>query len=159
MDRNLAEKIWNVIFPILQIVQSNLGRPPHSAKKAFFGILYVLENGCKWRCLPRYFGPKSTVHGKYMKWLRAGLIDQALIAARKIYLGVTNAFPNWGASDTSTSKAPHAKFSGKNPTDRGKRGVKKNIICDSKGAPLFVAISPANQHDSKTLLPLLKQAR
>lgn len=50
-------------------------------------------------------------------------------------------------------------FFWKNPTDRSKRGVKKNMLCDSRGAPLVLTIAPANQHDSKTLLELLDLAK
>ena len=64
MDKNLAEKIWHVVMPVLQIIKLHRGRPQHNPKKAFLGILYVLENGIKWSCLPRYYGAKSTVHGK-----------------------------------------------------------------------------------------------
>jgi len=32
--------------------------------------------------------------------------------------------------DTSSIKAPFARFGGKNPTDRAKNGVKKGIVID-----------------------------
>ena len=159
MDKNLAEKIWNVVASILQTAKLNRGRPQHSPKKAFFGILFVLENGIKWRCLPRCYGAKSTVHGKYMKWINTGLIQKAFEAMRNLYLANSKAFSNWLATDTSSCKAPYANFSGKNPTDRAKRGVKKNILCDSRGAPLVLTVAPANRHDSKTLLELLDLAK
>ena len=159
MDKNLAEKIWHVVMPVLQIIKLHRGRPQHNPKKAFLGILYVLENGIKWSCLPRYYGAKSTVHGKYMKWVLAGLIQKAFEAIRALYLANSSAFNNWYATDTSSCKAPYANFSGKNPTDRAKRGVKKNILCDSRGAPLVLTVAPANRHDSKTLLELLDLAK
>ena len=47
------------------------------------------------------------------------------------------------------SKAPLAvDWSGKNPTDRGKRGVKRNIIVDINGASLAITTGPTNRHDS-----------
>jgi putative transposase len=40
---------------------------------------------------------------------------------------------------------------GKNPTDRGKQGVKKSLLVEAEGGPLAVAISGANTHDSQLL--------
>ncbi len=40
---------------------------------------------------------------------------------------------------------------GKNPTDRGKNGVKRSLVVDAKGGPLGVVIAGANVHDAKLL--------
>src|SRR5690606_33800864 len=64
---------------------------------------------------------------------------------------------NWLSFDTSSRKSPRLKNSGKCPTDRGKRGIKIALMVDRKGKPLFVDVVPANQHDSKTLLPVINQ--
>ena len=39
-------------------------------------------------------------------------------------------------------------FTGKNPTDRGKNGVKRGLIVEEDGGPLGVIVAPANAHDS-----------
>jgi putative transposase len=41
------------------------------------------------------------------------------------------------------------KKTGKNPTDRGKLGVKRSILTDRRGMPIGVAVSGANTHDQK----------
>jgi transposase len=155
MSNILAEKIWSVAKPILQTGTQRVGRPEFDARSAFFGIIFVLENGIKWRCLPSEYGKVSTVHGKFTKWIRDGKIQRLFEMIRNEYLLKSDAFKNWYAVDTSYSKAPYAKYSGKNPTDRGKRGIKKNLAIDSRGAPLAVGVGPANQHDSQTLLEIL----
>ena len=155
MKNILAEKIWAVAGSILQKENQLTGRPEFDARRTFFGIMFVLENGIKWRFLPCEYGKVSTVHGKFMKWIREGKIQRVFEMIRNEYLLKTDAFKNWYAVDTSYSKAPYAKYSGKNPTDRGKRGIKKNLAIDSRGAPLAVGIGPANQHDSQTLLEIL----
>lgn len=38
---------------------------------------------------------------------------------------------------------------GPNPTDRGKRGVKRSLLVEGKGVPVGVAVDGANRHDSK----------
>ena len=41
------------------------------------------------------------------------------------------------------------KKTGKNPTDRGKLGVKRSVLIDGRGVPLGVAVDGANVHDQK----------
>lgn len=38
---------------------------------------------------------------------------------------------------------------GKNPTDRGKQGVKRSILTEAHGRPVGVAMAGANRHDIK----------
>jgi putative transposase len=40
---------------------------------------------------------------------------------------------------------------GKNPTDRGKQGVKKSLLVEADGGPLGIAISAANVNDTQLL--------
>lgn len=40
---------------------------------------------------------------------------------------------------------------GKNPTDRGKQGVKKSLLTEADGGPLGIVITGANVHDSQVL--------
>ena len=40
---------------------------------------------------------------------------------------------------------------GKNPTDRGKTGVKRSLVVEADGGPLGVVIAGANVHDAKLL--------
>jgi transposase len=41
------------------------------------------------------------------------------------------------------------KKAGRNPTDRGKQGVKRNLMTDDNGLPLSLVIAAANTHDIK----------
>jgi len=157
MQKILAEKLWAVAAPVLVSKKSHVGRPEYDNKKTFFGLLYILENGVKWKCLPPEYGKISTIHGKYKRWVRLGFIKEIFQIARERYLLSTDAFKNWHAVDTSSSKAQFARFSGKSPVDRSKRGIKKNIVVDSRGAPVIATIEPANKHDSKTLPSILRQ--
>jgi len=108
--------------------------------------------------MPEKYGCFSTVHGKYMKWARAGVYDKMMIKAREYYRK-RNSRNIWYALDALLKKAPFARFGGKNPTDRAKRGIKQAILVDRKGAPIFVCVAPANVHDSKLLEPVTKKMR
>ena len=39
-------------------------------------ILYVLENGCKWRALPKEFGQWSTIYKRFRRWSENGVLDR-----------------------------------------------------------------------------------
>lgn len=38
-------------------------------------ILYVAENGCKWRALPKRFGNWHTIYTRMNRWAKAGVLD------------------------------------------------------------------------------------
>jgi putative transposase len=48
------------------------------------------------------------------------------------------------------------KKTGKNPTDRGKLGVKRSVVTDSRGVPLGIALAGANVHDARLLRETLQ---
>ena len=39
-------------------------------------VLYVAEQGCKWRGLPGRFGPWHTVYTRMNRWSKSGVLDQ-----------------------------------------------------------------------------------
>ena len=41
------------------------------------------------------------------------------------------------------------KKTGRNPTDRGKRGVKRSLLTEGHGVPIGLAVDGANRHDMK----------
>jgi transposase len=54
-------------------------------------VLYVAENGCKWRALPERFGNWHTIYTRLRRWAAAGVLDrvfQALQAHRLIRIRV-----------------------------------------------------------------------
>jgi transposase len=44
---------------------------------------------------------------------------------------------------------------GPNPTDRGKNGSKRHVVCDGQGTPLAFIHTGANVHDSEQAIPLI----
>lgn len=65
-----------------------------------------------------------------------------------------------GAGKLWTARPPsrrwEGKKTGKNPTDRGKLGVKRSVLTDGRGVPLGVAIAGANAHDQRLLRDTLR---
>ena len=132
MKKIISDEFWNCMKDLFPNNQGKPGRPPMRPRKALSGIMFVLENGSKWRFLPSVYGKPTTVHGTFMRWIRNGTFESIVERAKKFYLSSTKSVPSWYAIDTSSSKAPYANWAGNNPTDRGKHGVKKSIIIDRK---------------------------
>lgn len=46
-------------------------------------VLYVVENGCKWRGLPSSFGKWHTVYTRLRRWQRKGVLDRVFRALQE----------------------------------------------------------------------------
>jgi len=46
-------------------------------------ILYVAENGCKWRGLPKRFGKWHTVYTRMNRWAKNGVLDRIFEALQR----------------------------------------------------------------------------
>ena len=46
-------------------------------------LLYVAEQGCKWRGLPRRFGPWHTIYTRMNRWSKNGVLDQVFERLQK----------------------------------------------------------------------------
>ena len=65
----------------------------------------------------------------------------------------------WLSVDGSMTEAPLAAVgekSGPNPTDRGKREVKRSVVTEAAGVPVGVTVAEANRNDHLLLAETLK---
>ena len=46
-------------------------------------ILYVAENGCKWRGLPKSFGNWHTIYTRMNRWAKAGVLDRVFTSLQE----------------------------------------------------------------------------
>ena len=46
-------------------------------------LLYVLENGCKWRALPKEFGNWHTIYMRMNRWSKSGVLEKLFEALQK----------------------------------------------------------------------------
>ncbi len=78
----LTDQQWERVSGLFPEQKPGLGRPRRDDRQVLGGILWVMDTGASWRELPEEeFGPNSTAHGRYRKWLKEGLwsrIVQAL---------------------------------------------------------------------------------
>lgn len=133
------------------------GRPPVDPRQVMAGILYVLRTGCQWNAVPREFGSGRTLHRYFQKWTRARVFKKMWQAGLLEYDLVKGIAWTWQAADGAMTKAPlGGGATGPNPTDRAKKGTKRSLLTDERGAPLGIVVSGANRHDSVLLGPTLE---
>jgi putative transposase len=80
--RRPLDTIWEVPDPLWQRIEPILrefwpkkptGRRVADRRRILNGILFRMRSGCQWDQLPRRFGPKSTVHGWFQRWVEGGV--------------------------------------------------------------------------------------
>jgi transposase len=84
----LTEDQYEVIRPLMPVQRGNVRIANLEVINA---VLYVAENGCKWRALPERFGNWHTIYTRLRRWAAAGVLDrvfQALQAHRLIRIRV-----------------------------------------------------------------------
>ncbi len=129
---------------------SKRGRPPVPDRRALNAIWYVLWTGCQWKALKReWFGvSSSTAHARMQLWQELGIFDAILTEMVRFYHKRRKIGWKWQSIDAKNCPAPlGGEQTGRNPTDRGKRGSKIHILVDKRGVPLAVYVSAANRHD------------
>lgn len=63
---------------------------------------------------------------------------------------------SWLSMDGCMTKSPLAgSKTGRNPTERGKQGVKRSLMTDANGLPLSLVVAGANTHDIKLVADTL----
>lgn len=135
------------------------GRPRASDRAVVNGIWYVLWTGCQWKAVHLdWFGVSSSViHERFQRWTRMGVFEKLMKRMAEYYAKERGGIGwKWQAMDSKNSPAPlGGGQTGKNPTDRGKRGAKINLMVDQSGAPLSVVLTGANRHDKVAAIELI----
>jgi len=74
----IPDALWEKIEPLLppELPKPRTGRPRMDNRKAMEAIFYVLRTKCAWKALPRSLGAKSTVHDRFLEWLKAGVFQR-----------------------------------------------------------------------------------
>jgi putative transposase len=134
------------------------GRPPCPDRAVMNALWYVLWTGCQWKALHRtWFGVSaSAVHARFQRWRRLGVFEKMMTFLAKHYGKRRKVKWKWQSLDSKSCPAPlGGEGTGRNPTDRGKRGSKIHLLVDKRGAPLSVIIGGANRHDKTAAVDVL----
>ena len=86
--KNLSEEQYELLRPYMPVQRGNVRISNLDVMNA---VLYVAENGCKWRALPKAFGNWHTIYTRLRRWTERGVLDrvfQALQAHQLIRIKV-----------------------------------------------------------------------
>lgn len=114
------------------------------------GIVYLLDNGCKWERLPPAYGNYKLVWYYFNKWMRFGVLEEALsILTRKLRTAQGRAAePSLVIIDSQSVKTT-AGTSDEVGYDAGKKikGRKRHLATDTKGNVMATGVTAASVHD------------
>ena len=153
---HLSAALWERIKPLLPVHTPKphpLGchRQRVPDRDVMEAIFFVLRTGCQWKALDVTGLTKgSTTHSRYQEWVKDGVFARLWDEALRAYDEVIGLDLEWTSPDGSLHKAPlGGKKTGRNPTDRGKGGVKRSLQVEAQGIPIGVELDGANRHDMK----------
>jgi putative transposase len=153
------EPLWQAVEPLLpeQPPKPKGGRPRMPDRQAFFAIFYLLHTGCQWNALPRSLGASSTVHDRFEEWVRADVFEQLWRTGLLEFDISVGLCWTWQSLDGAMTKAPlGGEATGANPTDRGKSGTKRHMLCEGHGLPIAAVVTGANRHDKTQVEAVLQ---
>nr|WP_202919538.1 IS5 family transposase [Saccharothrix deserti] len=138
-------------------------REKHCRRLIVDAILYVVDNGIKWRALPADFPPWPTVYKRFALWEKAGatqrlldgLRDRARPAAGRV------AAPSAAIVDSQSVRAAETVGKTTRGYDAGKKvnGRKRHIVVDTVGFLMAVLVTPASAQDRVAARSLLRRMR
>jgi transposase len=159
----LIEPIWQQFAALLPEREVNHPLGCHRRRipdhVVFEKLVQVLVFGCAYHRIADESCSATTLRERRDEWIELGVIDalrEAVLEAYDRFIGLDLSEV---AVDCCITKAPcGGEVAGRNPVDRGKRGIKRSTAVDAEGIPLAGVADSANHHDSPLLVPTLEHA-
>ena len=129
-------------------------------RKATMAIWCVAFCGLQWRAIGQLCDiPFNTLYTLFARWTRLGLWRRLLDRLRRAWrlaCGDTADSSTVVIDSRSCRAAPSGFTRG---IDGGKkiRGVKIQVAVDKHGIPMAIDVAPANTHDTKGIVPVLRE--
>lgn len=150
----IPEGLWECIEPILEdlYLARPTGRPRVSLRLVLDAIVFRMRTGCQGSRLPGRFGSDSTVHRRFQRFCRDGVLERLRALLADACDDLAGVDWEWQSADGRLGKARSGGGkTGRNPTDRGKPGTQISLVVEAGGGPLGVVLAGANVHDCKLL--------
>ena len=156
----LTDEQWELVEPMLpppRRRRDNRGRPWASNRACFEGILWILQTGAAWRCLPDEFPSPSTCWRRLKQWEDEGV----WLNAWRTLLGALDkeGLLKWDETFLDRqlcSRKKRGPAVGK--TKRGK-GTKWMVLVDGQGLPLGVRLESASPAEVTLAEATLQEVR
>ncbi|MFD7450862.1 IS5 family transposase [Kitasatospora sp. NPDC059827] len=147
---------WSLLEPLLPVPAwrtARGGRPEaHPRREIVDAILYIVDNGAKWRSLPADFPPPwRTVFGFFARWAKDGTLPRIVdLLRRRIRLGTGRSpWPVALVVDSQSVKAANTVPRGTSGYDPAKKltGRKRHLAVDLGGLLVDLLVTPADVPD------------
>lgn len=151
----LSDSQWSEISAI---IEPKVRKGKVSLQVIVSGIIYLLENGCKWKHLPVCYGCHKTVWYYYNKWMLYGTLEQLLYQLTvkvRTHKQKRKAEPTLVIVDSQSAKTA-AGTSESTGYDANKKvkGRKRHLAVDTAGNVVAAGITAASIHDKPGSLSL-----
>jgi len=119
----------------------------------FFDCLFsIVDNGIKMSYINEYCGISKSTFYYYFNILKySGLLEkihsEIIASVKNIDYLITDSF--------TVKSMDGSEGVGRNPTDRGRKGIKVSLLCDQNLITHGIFLEKANVHDSKILVPTI----
>src|SRR4051812_43578022 len=128
-------------------------------RKAVMAIWCVCFCGMQWRAIGQLCEiPFGTLYGLFARWTRLGLWRRLLERLRRRWRLTCGDAPGRGVGVIAGRPCRPAPSCCEGGIAGGKktRGEKINVAVNKSGIPLAIDVSPANRHDTKGIVPVLR---
>jgi transposase len=164
---DLTDAQWLVIGPLVPVpawLEGRGGRPEgYCHREMIDAMLYIDDNGTKWRALPVDFPDWPAAYRFFRRWRDQGLLevlhDRLRRACRRA--AGRGPEPTAGVIDSQSLRAAETVGTARRGYDAGKRvnGTKRHIAVDALGLLLAVVVTAAGVQDRDGAMPLLERTR
>ena len=163
---DMTDGEWAVLEPLLPApacTTAGGGHPERYCRREIVDALrYLVDQGCKWRGLPRDFAPWKRVYAYFVRWEKAQVSEQVVDELRRRVRAAAGRDPEPSAAIIDSQSVRAAATVGRETRgwDNGKKvtGRKRHIAVDTLGLLICVFVSPAHVQDrdaARVLLGLL----
>lgn len=164
---DLTDAQWQQLVPVIAVpawMCGRGGRPEGYCHRVMIDAMYyVLDNGIKWRAMPRDFPHWTAVYRFFRRWRNQGLLKILHDRLRRGCREQDGREPEPTAAiiDAQSLRAAETVGGERRGYDGGKavQGTKRHIAVDAIGILLAVLVTPADVQDRDGALPLLERLR
>jgi transposase len=164
---DMTDAEWELFEPLLPVpacASAGGGHPERYCRREIVDALrYLVDQGCKWRGLPRDFAPWKRVYAYFQRWERARVSERAVDGLRRRVRAALGRDPEPSAAivDSQSVRAAATVGRASRGWDNGKKvgGRKRHVAVDTLGLLICVFAGPASVQDrdaARVLLALLR---
>ena len=76
----LSDDQYAMLSPLLPVQRGNV---KIKNRQLLHALLYITENGCKWRRLPKVYGNWHTIYTRLRRWADKGVLERIFVALQE----------------------------------------------------------------------------